>query len=44
MQAMDQAHERALAQQQQDAAAMSQASDQAHQMGMAQVQQPQEGE
>ena len=44
MQAQDHAHERALAQQQQDAAAMSQGSDQAHQMGMAQIQQPQEGE
>ena len=44
MQAMDQNHERALAQQQQDADSMSQASDQAHQMGMAQVQQPREGE
>jgi hypothetical protein len=43
MQAMDQDHERALAQQQ-DAEAMSQASDQAHQMGMTQIQQPQEGE
>jgi len=44
MQAMDQAHERALAQQQQDAEAVSQASDQAHQMGMTQIQQPDVGE
>jgi len=41
MQAMDQDHERALGQQQKDAAAIPQASDQAHQMGMVQVQQPQ---
>ena len=40
----DHAHERGLAQQQQDADSMSQAIDQAHQMGMAQVQQPQRGE
>jgi hypothetical protein len=33
-----------LAQQQQDAEAMSQASDQAHQVGMARVQEPQGGE
>ena len=41
MQAQDHAHERGLAQQQQDADSMSQAIDQAHQMGMAQIQQPQ---
>ena len=44
MQAQDHTHERALAQQQQDADSMSQASDQALQMGMSQVQQPHEGE
>ena len=44
MQAMDQDHERSLAQLQQDAEAMSQASDQAHQMGMTQIQRPIEAE
>ena len=44
MQAMDQNHERALAQQQQDADSRSQAIDQAHQMGMTQIQQPDVGE
>jgi hypothetical protein len=43
MQATDQNHERALAQQQQDADSMSQANDQAQQMGMAQIQRPQGG-
>ena len=41
---MDQDHKRALAQQQEDADAMSQASDHAHQMGMTQIQQPDVGE
>ena len=44
MQAQDHAHQRGLAQQQQDADSMSQAIDQVHQMGMAQIQQPNEGE
>jgi hypothetical protein len=34
MQAQDHAHERALAQQEQDADSMAQAIDQVHQMGM----------
>lgn len=45
MQAMDQEHERSLAQLQQDAEAMPQASDQAHQNGHgAGFSSPQEGE
>ena len=44
MQAMDQGHEQAMAQQQQNADSMAQAADQAHQLGMSQGQQPPVGE